>query len=217
MFLTGALMGTFMTQVASASITFSAATAFSADPDGTFNNAGITTTTPCCQIIDIEQGTFTADANLVALPITLALGTNVFFLESGNWSDGLTTGGLNLYFNGDTSLPDISAHTTPTGDQTDFPAFVATASGIGTADLTDNTTPASGLLTFDDGVNTVTLTGFQWVYAGGADPYATSLTVQRITLEVTADQGASTPEPSSLLLIGGGLAAVGIIRRRRRA
>ena len=69
---------------------------------------------------------------------------------------------------------------------------------------------SSGALSYDDGTDTVTLTGLQWV----GDPYSSTLTVQMITLLVTADGGGAAPEPGSLLLIGSGLASLGLLKRR---
>lgn len=201
-----------------ASIAFTGATAFNANADGSTNNGGITSTSGCCQNILVEEGAFTNAANPVALPITLALGTNVFFFESSDWTAGfgVATGGLNLFFNG-SALPGISASTTTTLDQSVTPGFQVTAGGLTTTDLADANVNSSGSLSFDDGTNTVTLTGFQWVGGSGANPYNSSLTVQQVTLSMTADQGTATPEPGSFLLIGGGLGIVGLLSRRRFA
>jgi PEP-CTERM motif-containing protein len=201
-----------------ASLAFTGATAFNANADGSTNNGGITSTSGCCQNILVEQGTFASGADGVALPITLSLGTNVFFFESSDWTAGfgVTTGGLNLFFNG-SALPGISAFTTATFDQAVTPGFQVTGSGLTTTDLADANVNSSGSLSFDDGTNTVTLTGFQWVGGSGANPYDSSLTVQQVTLTMTADQGTATPEPGSFLLIGGGLGIVGLFCRRRSA
>jgi hypothetical protein len=199
-----------------ASIAFTGATAFNANADGSTNNGGITSTSGCCQNIAVEPGTFANGADATALPITLSLGTNVFFLESQDWTAGfgVATGGLNLFFNG-SALPGISASTTPTFDKTVTPGFQVIGGGLTTTDLTDNNVNSSGSLSFDDGTNTVTLAGLQWVGGSGANPYNSSLTVQQVTLSMTADQGNATPEPGSFLLIGGGLGIVGLIRRSR--
>jgi hypothetical protein len=34
---------------------------------------------------------------------------------------------------------------------------------------------------------------------------------------ITVDAGGATPEPTTLLMLGGGLAAIGLLRKRRRA
>jgi hypothetical protein len=199
--------------------TISGATAYNANSDGSWNHAGITSTSGCCQGINVEQTTFTGlSANYVALPLTLALGTDVLYLESGDWtaSFGVSTGGLNLFFNG-SSTPGIAAHTTPTFDQNVTPAFTVTGSGLITASLGNTDISSPGSLVFDDGTDTVTLIGLQWVGGSGSNPYSNLFTVQRVTLSVTPDVGRGVPEPGSLLLIGGGLGILAMLRLRRSA
>ena len=218
MFLASALVGSFMPQAVAGVITLSDATAFNSNADGSWNHGVITSTSGCCQPITVEATTFTGDsANFVTLPLTLSLGANDVYLESPDWTAafGVATGGVNLFLNGSTA-PSISAFTTPTFDQTVTPGFDVIAGGLTTASLGDTDIDSSGSLPFDDGTNTVTLTGLQWVGGSGSNPYSSSLTVQKATLFVSADSVDPTtaPEPTSLLLMGGGLGVLALLRRR---
>ena len=197
-------------------ITLSGATAFNANSDGSWNNAGITGTGGCCQNISVEPDTFTGFGNAV-LPLTLALGTDVLYLESSDWTAffGVTTGSVNLFFDGNLS-PNISASTTTTYDQTSATTFAVIGSGLSTASLSDASIDSANSLSYDDGTDTVTITGLQWVGGSGTNPYSASQTVQRVTLLVTADGASTTPEPGSLLMIAAGLTALGIIGRKRQ-
>jgi hypothetical protein len=217
-FLTAALVGSFMPQAVAGVITLSGATAFSANADGSWNNAGITATGGCCQLISVEETTFTgSSANYAPLPLelSLSLGTNIVYLESPDWTSsfGVAFGGVNLFFD-DSLAADISAVTVPTFDQTVTPGFGVIAGGLNTASLADDFIPSSGSLSFDDGSETVTLTGLQWVGGSGSNPYDPTLTVQQATLVVSADDASGVPEPGSLLLMGGGLGLLALFRRR---
>jgi hypothetical protein len=217
MFLTCALAACFIPRAGAGVITLSDATAFNANADGSWNNGGITSTSPCCQQIGAESTTFTGDsANFVTLPLALSLGSNDVYLESSDWTVnfGVATGGVNLFLDGLTT-PGISAFTTPTFDQTVTPGFDVIAAGLVTASLNNDNIDSSGSLSFDDGADTVTLTGLQWVGGSGSNPYDSSLTVQKVTLFVSEDSLGTAPEPASLLLIGGGLSALLLLRRRR--
>jgi hypothetical protein len=212
----GLMMATAGTMPA-ALLTFSGAVAYGSDSDGNATG-GITTTSGCCQFIGVEQGAFTNGANLVSVPVTLTDGSYTFYLESADWTAGfgVTTGGLNFYFNGD-STPGISVHIVPTFDQTDFTnPFAVTSASANTLDLNDGATPGSGTSSYVSGGETVTLTGLQWVGGSGSNPYDSTLTVQRVDLTVSG-ASAGTPEPGTLILLGAGLGALALIRRKLQA
>lgn len=197
---------------------FSGATAFGAASDGTYIN-GITSTL-CCQTIGIEVGTFTGLTS-VTPDVALTNGVNVLYLESGDWTYAfeVATGGLNLFFD-DSGIPGISVHITPVYDKTDFSqSFSVTSAGVNTADLFNDTVSASGTSVYTNGPETITLTGLQWVggYGGtGEDnPYDANYTVQRVELTVSGLGDSPAPEPGSVLLIGAGLTALAVVRRRK--
>jgi hypothetical protein len=213
----GLLMGTAAGLQASV-LTLSNAVAFGAAADGAWSN-GITTTSGCCQFINIESGSFTGDlTNYVSTPIGLNPGANIFYLESSDWTAGfgVTNGGLNLYFNGD-AAPDISAMVTPTYDQTDFgQPFSAIANAVTTANIDDSGVLGSGALSYSGGGQTVALIGYQWVGGSGVNPYNSSLTVQQVELYVSG-AGSTTPEPGTLVMLAAGLVGLGALRRRFHA
>ena len=206
-----------MPHATAATITFSNATAFATAANGQANG-GSTCTSNSCQAITVEAGSFTGNAaNNLALPFALSPGINTLYMESAEWTSAssVTTGGINLFFGGRLT-PGISAHTSPVFDKTTATAFTVTGSAFDTISVTNGLIKASGSLSFDDGTNTVLLTGLQWVGGAGSNPYSSSLTVQKLTLSVTADaSGTGAPEPGSLMLIVAGLGAVAMFRRFR--
>lgn len=193
--------------------TLSGATGFNADASGNYNHGGITATSVCCQIINIEQGTFTGNsANYVTLPISLVDGDYTFYLEASDWTSGfgVVNGGINLFLDG-SSLPGISVFGLTTTDKTVFnPTQVGTTSTV-TASLTNSDVNGSGTMVYTSGGTTVTLKDMQWVGAS-ANAYSTSLTVQRIDLNVSS--GSGVPEPATFLLMGAGFGVLGLIRRK---
>jgi len=164
-------------------LTFSGATAFGALADGTYNS-GITSTA-CCQGIAVEADTFGSGG--VTLPLDLTNGTHTLYLETSDWTAGygLTVGGINLFFDSN-ATPGISVHTNVTYDKTVFNGFTVTANTVGTAGLGNSGVPGSGSLTYTNGTASVTITQAQWVGGVAPDP-------------------PSVPEPSSLLLLAGGV------------
>ncbi|HWD00724.1 MAG TPA: PEP-CTERM sorting domain-containing protein [Candidatus Sulfopaludibacter sp.] len=195
--------------------TLSGATAFGAGSDGTWSS-GITATSACCQFIGVEQGSFTDFNNLVTPPISLFDGNYTFYLESSDWTTGygVTTGGVNLFFDG-SSTPGISVYITPVFDKTDFSqSFAVTGNTITTASLANSGVNGSGTSVYTNGGLTITLTGLQWV-GGGPDAYDPGLTVQRVDFTVAGAGAATTPEPATMVLFGAGLAALGLVRRKR--
>jgi hypothetical protein len=115
--------------------------------------------------------------------------------------------GLNLFFNGNDSTPEISVHAPL------FSSSFAPDSAVNTPRLDTSPTPGSGVLVFSDGATSVTLTSFSAV-ASLSDlvgPYATAGDstpdyAGSFTLAVTA-----TPEPAtlSLLLLAAAIVSIG--------
>ncbi len=214
------LIATAATMPASV-LTLSSASAFGANPDGTWSG-GITTTTACCQSMAIEVGAFTGDsANFSSTPLTLTDGTYVLYMESQpDWTFPGMAGGVNLYFNGDGG-PGISTVVNTTMDRNDHsntPAAIADT--VITASDEDGTVNGSGSLSYTSGGTTVTLTGLQWVGGSGTNPYAdingSPLTVQVLGLTVSGAD-STAPGPGTIGLLGAGLIGLGALRRKLRS
>jgi hypothetical protein len=119
---------------------------------------------------------------------------------------------LSLFFNG-SSAPQISA--SKTVDGAGFSAFGGTSAALNAP----ATVGGAGTLSFEDGGNVVSLTVFTLSSPAQdrVSPYNNVPSgildyVGTITLDVTP-----TPEPSTIALIGLGLAAFGWSRKRSRA
>jgi hypothetical protein len=204
--------------------TLTGAVGFSADSAGNYG-AGVVSTSVCCQGFFLSQGStggaFVVNAQTSDLGLTLDPGTYSFYGFTNNF--GVDRGALNLFFNANGSNPGISVFALPTNDSTIFPAFAAD-SGTSTPNLSFSLVPASGSLTYNDGINTVTLTNFQWTNSGaynldrvgpnsvGTD--GTLDTVVRFDLSVVSNSAEAVPEPASIMLLGGGLAAIFFVRRK---
>jgi hypothetical protein len=139
------------------------------------------------------------------------------YLESSDWTSAfsVTTGGINLFFDGNTS-PGISIHLATSGDKNVPTAWAVTAAGLSTYNVSDSSTLASGSSSYDNGIATVSINPatVNWVGATGVNPYSAGQTVQRLDVTVALDSGSPVPEPGSLALIGAGLLALGVRKFR---
>jgi hypothetical protein len=202
--------------------TLTGAVGFSASAAGNYG-AGIVSTSPCCQGFFLSQGStggaFVINTLTNDLGLTLDPGTYSFYGFTNNF--GVDRGALNLFFNANGSNPGISVFALPTNDSSVFPVLAAN-SGTSTPNLSFSLVPASGSLTYNDGTNTVTLTQFQWANSAaynldrvGPNTVGTDGaldTVVRFDLSVVSN--SAVPEPASIVLLGGGLAAIFFVRRK---
>jgi hypothetical protein len=195
-----------------ASVNLSNAFTFQTDGSGTWSG-GITSTTGCCQLLTVEPDTFSSGAGNVSLPYTMSNGAHTIYFETGDWTSLGLIGGINLFFNGDLT-PGISAYVPATFDKTDFSQTFLADSSSSTPDLIyPNIVAGSGSLSYSSGGATITLTGLQWVGAGGGgNPYDPTLTVVRADFTVSDSSGI--PEPGTFVLFGGALIAIGGTRYR---
>lgn len=139
-------------------------------------------------------------------------------------SAGSSYQSLNLFFGNDTQ-PGISAYTLV--DDSFFAADGSDNLIPLSLDINDdpNTVTGSGSLSYDDSVDTATLTALAiassfageslgWQNAGDAD--TNNYEVATFTLNVTSDSPSSVPEPASIELIGLGVLCLATLRRATR-
>lgn len=157
------------------------------------------------------------------ISVPLAFGTHSFTIFAPGGIDNLFHG-LNLFFNGVSTSPAISAFApTRTSSLPPFPGFMANGA-LNSQSLAGQTVPAANSLSFNDGTSIVTLTDFFWaapeVYnldRAGFVPFGNAFVgpdgrpdrVAQFTLSVVP-----VPEPSTWTLIGMGI--LGILLRRRK-
>ncbi|MFN0169354.1 MAG: PEP-CTERM sorting domain-containing protein [Bryobacteraceae bacterium] len=151
----------------------------------------------------------------VALSVDLTPGSYFFnFFGSPGLDPVNGFVGLNLFFDGATTTPDISAFNTIDG------GGAPTANSASTLRLDGAATPGSGTLSFTRFGNTVTLSTFLWnrssgVFGDVVSPFGNAPDGENdywgtVRLDVT---GAAVPEPGTFLLIGAALVALGLRRR----
>jgi hypothetical protein len=142
-------------------------------------------------------------------------------------SVGISNWGLNLFFNGDDLNSKISVFgLSNTTNQANIPAFSAN-SAASTATLEPfnlGNTPGAGTLTFIDGGNSITLTHYRLSHESifavdkvsgyGIGANGSLDGVVEFTLRV-APVNSTVPEPSTVLLLGSGLAGLAAWRRGR--
>jgi hypothetical protein len=141
------------------------------------------------------------------LNIALSPGSYTF---SGFWADGSTPGSETIKFSFDsTSAYNLIATAAYTSSLSSIPSF-------------------SGTFSYDNGTDTVTISNFialsgsliasldvPSVHSNGSyGGYSEAESGFQVTFNVSSDTPA--PEPASLGLTGVGLAALGVVRRRRR-
>ncbi len=169
------------------------------------------------------------DAAHAGISIPLTNGVHTFTLQSaGDYPSGVDTFAFNMFFNGQTAAPHISAYA-PLQQGTSVPSFHVNNSP-NTSGIEGESIPAAGTLTFAYGGATVTLTDFGWArpevfLQDRISPLSTVPDgkyefVGRFTIEVSGVSPSSpVPEPSTLaMFLGlGGMGLIGAWRRRRRA
>jgi hypothetical protein len=160
-------------------------------------------------------GVFLNTGDLTPLSVALVPGSitlNLFAQPGG----GLTTAGLNLFFNG-SNAPGISASTTVGSSS------FAALGGTTVAPNAPATVPGANTLTFTDGTNTVVLTALLINPPGGTDavqpynnvPGGGADYLGSFTLRVTSST-TGVPEPATTALLGLGLVALAWRRKATR-
>jgi hypothetical protein len=150
--------------------------------------------------------------------IPLQPGTNTFIILGNLGGYDEPAHGLSLHFDGG-ALPGISVSAPTDRSSTEDPAFSAIPGGMLIMSLggSPNSVAAPGTLSYATGAETVILTDFRWTHPsvdgldlvnpGSPSPGSGPDYVGTFTLEVI-------PEPSTALLFGLGLVAMGVRRRR---
>jgi hypothetical protein len=149
-----------------------------------------------------------------SLSIPLSPGTYTYTLwAASNGNGGQPNFGINLFFNGNTVTPGISAYSPEAFTTSPVSVLANGGTTLTLADSFGSTVPGSNTLTFGN----ETLTGFTWyspsVYGQNVvGSYATTggysggNFVGELTLDVSAP--SSVPEPAALELLGSSLACL---------
>ncbi len=144
----------------------------------------------------------------------LGPGTYSYQLYGEN-TQGTAAYGIGLFLNSDNANPAVAAFASP--------GLGVVPAAAGSVDIEGVTTTSPGSLSFNDGTNLVTLTGFQWAApspaGGGPDRVSAQDSVSSgqpnflgtLSLTVTA-----VPEPGSMALLGLGIAGAGAMAQRRK-
>ncbi len=160
------------------------------------------------------------DGPETSVNIPLALGIHSFTLWGSPPADPNPAFGLNIFFDGDNSIPGISAFApVNVGPSPPFPPFFPDSSPS-TVTLDVHPAPGSGSLSFVDGSVRITVTDYSWSEPAvfGTDrvspynnmPDGANDWVGRLTLEVDP-----IPEPATFGLIGAGLLGLSMISRKK--
>ena len=152
------------------------------------------------------------DGSSASINITLTPGVHTYSIY-GDPGLANRTWALNLFFNGDTTTPGISAVNSDGAAGTSL--FADSGS---TLTLAGNSVTGAGTLQFIDGFTTVTLTSYTFSDVAALDrvsPFSTSPnTILDFAGSFTLDVVA-TPEPASAALLGASLVFLAAYRRRR--
>jgi hypothetical protein len=184
---------------ASASIVLDGAHLLEQTATGDYSGAAIWSTTGCCALAQLGIGTTPANATFLNtsagdLAYTVPDGTTHFVLI-GQPGYSVPKLGVSLFFNETSGAPQIGVYGNPMA-----------ASGIQrTYDYYSGSVPAGGL-SYTNGGQTVTLSNFVFTNGSGATPIYASFDL--------TSSSSGVPEPATVGLMAGALAALGLLRRR---